>query len=93
MTVKKKPPAKIIRPPLVLVQWEDATELDTTAWVQETEHAYRPNEAIMNTVGFLLAEDKAGLVLTSAWCEDGQCVARREQIPRGMVRSIVRLKG
>jgi hypothetical protein len=33
-TTNKKIPPKIIRPPLVLVQWEDATELDTTAWVR-----------------------------------------------------------
>lgn len=81
------------RPPLVVVIWEDATELDTTAWVQETEHDYRPDFAIVHSVGFLLHESKAGVVLTSAWCEDGGQVARREQVPRGMIRKIVRLRG
>jgi hypothetical protein len=81
------------RPPLVLVIWEDATELDVTAWVQETTHDYRADEGLMNSVGFLLHESKSGVVLTSAWAEDGQQVARREQIPRGMIRKIVRLRG
>lgn len=83
---------KIARPPLVLVVWEDATELDTTAWVNETDHKYKPQEAMMHSVGFMLVETKAGVVLTGAWCEDGQTVARREQIPRGMIRKITRLR-
>lgn len=83
--------AQLSRPPLVLVVWEDATELDTTAWVQETDHSYQHNGAIVTSVGFLLHESEAGIVLTSAWCED--MVGRREQIPRGMVRKITRLKG
>jgi hypothetical protein len=81
------------RPPLVLVVWEDATELDTTAWVQDMTHDYQPDQAIVHSVGFLLHESRAGVVLTSAWCEDGQQVARREQIPKGMIRKITRLRG
>jgi hypothetical protein len=75
-----------------MVRWEDATELDTTAWVQEVSHDYKPDEALVNSVGFLLHESDKGVVLTSAWCEGGEQVARREQIPRGMIRKIVRLK-
>lgn len=83
---------KTARPPLILVIWEDATELDATAWVHETAHAYKPNEAIIHSIGFLLSESPHGVVISSAWSEDGQMVARREQIPRGMIRKITRLK-
>lgn len=85
----KKPP---MRPPLVLIQWEDATELDTEPWTHDTKHEYRPQEAVMSSVGFLLHESKKGVVITSAW-SDGGVLGRREQIPRGMIRQIVRLRG
>lgn len=90
--MSKKPAAKHVRPPLVLVIWEDATELDSSAWVYDAKHDYKTDEAVMHSVGFLLHESKKGVVLTPAWCEDGAQVGRRDQIPRGMIRSIVRLK-
>jgi hypothetical protein len=80
------------RPPIVHVVWEDATELDATAWVHETAHAYKTDEAVIHSVGFLLDDNPKGVVISSAWAEDGQMVARREQIPRGMIRTIKRLK-
>ena len=83
---------KLTRPPLVLVVWEDACELDTEAWVHDTDHAYQPEMAIIHSVGFLLSDVKAGVVISSAWCEDGKMVGRREQIPRGMVRKITKLR-
>jgi hypothetical protein len=88
----KKPPPKLVRPPIVLVVWEDATELDSTAWVHETKHEYKASEAVIHSIGFLLDDAPGGLVLTSAWADDGAMVARREQIPRGMIRKIVRVK-
>jgi hypothetical protein len=81
-----------LRPPLVLVQWEDATELDAGPWTHEITHEYKPDEAVMQSVGFLLHESKHGVVLTAAW-SDGGVLGRRDQIPRGMIRKIVRLRG
>lgn len=75
-------------PPLVLVEWEDATLLDTGAWSENKDHKYAPKHFF--SVGFLLYEGKEGIILTSAWSVD--TVAARDQIPRGMVRSIKRLK-
>jgi hypothetical protein len=75
-------------PPLVLVQWEDATLLDHGAWAENKDHKYAPKLFI--SVGFLLYEGKEGVILTSAWSVD--TVATRDQIPKGMIRSIKRLK-
>jgi hypothetical protein len=75
-------------PPLVLVTWEDATLLDQTAWAENRDHKYAPKLFI--SVGFLLYDGKEGIILTSAWSVD--TVAARDQIPRGMIRSIKRLK-
>jgi len=80
------PPAA---PPLVLVQWEDATLKDDGPWADNKDHTYEPKLFI--SVGFLLFEGKEGVILTSAWSPD--TVAARDQIPRGMVRKITRLKG
>lgn len=94
---KRKPPeslpvipADLLRPPLVLVTWEDATMLDTGAWVDHPErHDYKP--VLVEQVGFLLHESDAGIILTHAWHADQ--MAPRDQIPRGMIRKITRLKG
>lgn len=75
-------------PPLVLVEWEDATVLDDAAWCDKTEHHYKPKHFI--SVGFLLYDGKEGVILTSAWSQD--MVAARDQIPRGMVRKVKKLK-
>jgi hypothetical protein len=75
-------------PPLVLVQWEDATLLDLEPWAVNKDHTYSPK--LFTSVGFLLYDGKEGLILTSAWSVD--TVAARDQIPRGMIRSIKRLK-
>lgn len=76
-------------PPLVLVTWEDATLLDTGgAWADNKDHKYEPK--LFVSVGFLLYDGKEGVILTSAWSVD--TVAARDQIPRGMVRSMRKLK-
>jgi hypothetical protein len=75
-------------PPLVMVTWEDATLLDHTAWAENKDHKYSAKHFI--SVGFLLYDGKEGLILTSAWSPD--TVAARDQIPRGMVRKVVRIK-
>ncbi len=71
-------------PPLVLVIWEDATVLDTGAWADNGKHDYKP--CIFHQVGFLIAHSDAGVILSSAW--HPETVAARDQIPRGMIRSM-----
>lgn len=69
-------------PPLVLVVWEDAGQLDVDTWVQASvQHSYEP--IIFRQVGFLLSDDPGGIVLTSCWGVD--LIGPREQIPRGMI--------
>lgn len=74
-------------PPLVLVEWEDATTLDPHPWVDNEAVTYRP--LVFRQVGFMLAQTPEGVVLTQAWHPDK--VAARDQIPRGMIRSITPL--
>lgn len=75
-------------PPLVLITWEDACNLDTDAWADNNPVKYEPQ--LFQQVGFLLHECKEGVIITSAWSVDK--VAPRDQIPRGMIRSVKRLK-
>ena len=71
---------------LVYVIWEDASELDVTAWTEhEDEFTYVP--VLCTQVGFILYDGPEGLILTDAFTNNGE-VARRNQIPRGMIRSI-----
>lgn len=74
--------------PVVYVVWEDATELDTEAWVYIEDPIYTPK--ITHQVGYVISDTEEGLILTSAY-NDGQ-YGRRNQIPRGMIREIRLLK-
>jgi hypothetical protein len=77
-------------PPMVLVTWEDATTRDDGTWVEHADkQEYKPQ--IMHTVGFLLYEGKEGVIVTDTWNEDQ--MSPRDQIPRGMIRKLTRLKG
>lgn len=76
-----------IIPPVVLVVWEDAAVKDTGPWAANQDHNYEPH--IVSQVGFLLAENEHGIVITQAW--HAEQVAARDQIPRGMIRSITEL--
>jgi hypothetical protein len=76
------------RPPLVLVTWEDAKVLDDSAWAANKDHDYKA--MIFESVGFLLSDTPEGVILTSAWSED--MVAARDQIPRGMIVKVRKLK-
>lgn len=73
--------------PLVLVEWEDATELDETPWTTD-DNDYVPR--LVYQVGYLLSRTDKYIRITSAMT-DGH-VGRRDQIPSGMVRSIRILK-
>jgi hypothetical protein len=71
---------------LVYVVWEDATELDVSAWAEhEEEFVYVP--VLCKQVGFLLYDGPEGIVITNGVIADGT-VARRNQIPRGRIRRI-----
>lgn len=72
---------------LVVVTWEDATELDATPWTHEQEVEYTP--LLVTQCGFVLYDGPEGLVLTSAYAPD--IVARKQQIPRGMIVKIEEL--
>jgi len=72
-----------------LVIWEDASEMDETAWVFK-EDIYAVNPVLVHEVGFILYEDDKHIVLTAAYT-DVQ-VGRRTQIPKGMVRKVKYLK-
>ena len=77
-----------MKPPIVLVTWEDATAPDATPWVDNKDHKYVPK--IFTSVGFLLHDSKEGIIITGSWAEDQ--VGSRDQIPRGMIRKLVKLK-
>lgn len=77
-------------PPLVLVIWEDAVQLDADRWVEHQPYdEYEP--AMIYTVGFLLHESKAGVIVTSHWNETH--TGPVDQIPRAMIRKMRRLRG
>ena len=71
---------------LAYIVWEDASELDVTPWTEhEEDFMYSP--VLCKQVGFVLYDDLEGIVLTEAVTSNGQ-VAKRNQIPRGMIRRI-----
>lgn len=76
-------------PPMVLVVWEDAKVIDEgDTWVENKKAEYKPH--IFHQVGFLTLLTEEGLHLTSSWSDD--LIAKRDQIPRAMVRSITYLE-
>lgn len=77
------------KPPLVIVDWEDAKVLDDSAWADNDNHTYEAQ--IFQSVGFLLHDGPKGIILTQAWSE--KMVGARDQIPRGMIRKVRKLKG
>ncbi len=74
-------------PPIVAVVWEDAQVMDDGAWVENANHDYKPY--LVYQVGFLLSDTPEGLILSQAW--NPKMVGARDQIPRGMVRSVTPL--
>ncbi len=74
-------------PPLVMIVWEDALRQDSETWVENKDHAYKPH--LVHQVGFLLAQNEQGVIITSAWHPD--TIAPRDQIPLGMIRSMTLL--
>jgi len=71
---------------LAYVVWEDASELDVTAWaVHEEEFEYTP--VLCKQVGWVVYDGLEGIVITQAVTSNGE-IARRNQIPKQMIRSI-----
>lgn len=64
--------------------WEDAAVRDDGPWTENTDHTYKHH--IVHQVGFLLAQTDDGIIMSHAWHPD--TVAARDQIPRGMIRSM-----
>lgn len=78
----------LVMPKIVLVEWEDASMLDTDVWVDK-ESAPEPEATVFHQVGFLLANTRKHVVLT---CTDGKrLMGARTRIPKGMVRKITEL--
>jgi len=71
---------------LAYIIWEDASELDVTAWTEhEEEYLYTP--VLCRQVGWVIYDGPEGIVVTQAITSNGE-VARRNQIPKQMIRSI-----
>lgn len=71
---------------LALIVWEDACELDDSTWAEHSEEfIYEP--LLCTQVGFVLYDGPEGIVISNGAFPDGT-VARRNQIPRGMIRRI-----
>jgi hypothetical protein len=71
---------------LAVVVWEDACEIDDTPWAEhEEEFNYTP--LLCTQVGWVLYDGPEGIVISNGMFAHGT-VARRNQIPRGMIRRI-----
>lgn len=81
---------KLMTPPLALIEWEDATMLDTGTWVDHEGEAPKYEPKVFLQAGFVLYDGKEGVIITSAWSPDK--IAPRDQIPRGMIRKVTYLK-
>lgn len=75
-------------PPLVMIVWEDAAVIDAGPWAVNEDKPYKPH--LVHQVGFLLKHTDEGVQLTQAW--HPETVAARDQIPKGMIRSITVLQ-
>lgn len=75
--------------PIVLVVWEDAVNHDIgKTWV-EIEH-FQWNPMIVETSGFLVYDGPEGMMITDSILQD--FTGQKQQIPRGMIRSVTTLK-
>jgi hypothetical protein len=74
---------------MVLVEWEDVKVLDSETWVENKPIA-DTKPFVVFTVGFLLHSDSQRLVLVESWNTD--LTGPRQQIPRGMVRRVSKLR-
>ena len=73
---------------LVLVVWEDASQVDDSTWVDRAS-APKAHAVIFHQVGWLESIDETAVVLTTAVSD--QIMAARDRIPLGMVKTILEL--
>lgn len=71
---------------LAYIVWEDASELDVTPWADHEED-FKYNPVLCRQVGWVLYDGPEGVVISNGVLDDGT-VARRNQIPRGMIRRV-----
>jgi len=76
------------RPQAVFVEWEDAASHGDGPWQENEEIKYEPE--IIQQVGFLLADNEGGIVLTAGW--NPNQFFPPFQIPRGMIKKIKKIK-
>jgi hypothetical protein len=70
---------------LILVRWGDAWVHG--AWDDETPSTKKAKPVIVHTVGWLIKQDKTG-VLVAAQIADGAQLANQSFIPKGMIKDI-----
>ena len=73
----------------VLVEWEDACDLDTAPWNNIEDAEYTP--LLVTQVGYVVYDGPEGMILTNA--TTGEQYGIRSQIPRGMIRRVETLYG
>ena len=74
---------------VVLIEWEDACDLDTTPWTDIEDMVYTP--LLVTQVGLVIYDGPEGIILTCA--STGGQHGIRSQIPRGMIRRVHTLCG
>lgn len=86
--MKAKRPA----PPLVMVEWEDATNVatwepfDDAVDFTRLEHDYH-----CTNVGYLIRDDETCVIVAARATTDFEAVGLFERIPRGMVQRVTPL--
>lgn len=71
--------------PLVLVEWEDASIVDDSTWV-DRKTAPKAEAVIFQQVGWLIEVTPDHILLAA--CMSPEIISARDRIPRGMVRAI-----
>jgi hypothetical protein len=74
---------------MILVTWVDAFQ--SCEWMTEDEAMKRPKEVDCRTIGFFLAEDEELLRISHSIGDEG-CMRDLNIIPKGMIKSIRRLR-
>lgn len=81
------------QPPMVLVEWEDATNVPTwEAYEEAAKFEDSDTEYRCTSVGYLIRDDEECVVVASRATVDFKQVGLFERIPRGMVRKITHLR-
>jgi hypothetical protein len=76
---------------LVLVVWEDCSTADVEGAWELKEYAKPIPPKVISQVGYVYSQTENEIEITCAVDSEDKMIARRDRIPRGMVRSIVDL--